>query len=68
MAGNRNQPQADLILVTEEARGDTTKDVWTPLCPAWETQGGGYTMELRTVPAGLLSGKPVRLVLKKRTG
>jgi hypothetical protein len=62
-----NAPQAHLHMVTTTKDDDgKEKEVWTQLCPAWETRNGGYAMQLNVIPAPLQAGRPVKLVLKKR--
>lgn len=65
-SGGGEAPTATLHMVTKEKNDNgEEKEIWTPLCAAWKTRNG-FSMQLRTLPTPLLSGRPVKLVLKER--
>lgn len=67
--GGGNAPIADLMTKVEyvDDRGEP-REAWVTLCPLWGSRNGGYNGTLVAIPAPLLAGKPVAIIIKVREG
>jgi len=67
--GGGNAPIADLMTKVEyvDDRGEQ-REAWVTLCPLWESRNGGMNGTLSALPAPLLGGKPVAVIVKLRSG